>query len=171
MTVGLLMGAMLRADAESSAGIRLEHTIGAMGLFSRADGDPDLPKADRGKGSFKDYGYDLIAMNKRVTITLADSDQRQDELRSVLEAGDGPVETAISPRSIEQERVDARIEVRLFTGRRVSGVVGVVPRGLESVIDETLRRLDERGDKVRIPVEIVGKPGAYRAVLKMGAVR
>lgn len=169
--MGLLMDAMVRTHAESRAGVRLEHTIGSMGLFSRTAGDPDLPKSDRGKGSLNDYGYDLIATNKRVTITLADSDQRQDELRTVLETGEGPIETAISPRSIEQERVDGRIEVRLFTGRRVSGVVGVVPRGLESVIDETLRRLDGRGDKVRIPVEIVGKPGAYRAVLKMGDVR
>ncbi len=142
-----------------------------MGLFSKAAGDPDLPKSDRGTGSFDDYGYDLIARSKRIVITLADSDQRQDELRSVLEGGDGPVETAISPRSIEQERVDARIEVRLFTGRRVSGVVGVVPRGLESVIDETLRRLDGSGEKMRIPVEIVSRKGAYRAVLRMGAVR
>ena len=86
-------------------------------------------------------------------MTLADSDPHQDELRTIVETGELEAETAISPRTIEQERVDAPIEVRLFTGRRVSGVVGSIPRGLESVIDETLRRLDDRGEKVAHPGE------------------
>jgi hypothetical protein len=134
-----------------------------MALFGR---DKDL-----GKGSFDDYVYDLRPKNRRVTMTLAGSDPHQDELRTIVETGELTAETAISPRSIEQERVDAPIEVRLFTGRRVSGVVGSIPRGLESVIDETLRRLDDRGEKVRIPVEIVGKPGAYRVRLLMGRLK
>jgi hypothetical protein len=134
-----------------------------MALFGR---DRDL-----GKGSFDDYGYDLTPKNKKVTITLAESDPRQDELRAIVENRDDQAETAISPRTIEQERVDAPIEVRLFTGRRVSGVVGNIPRGLESVIDETLRRLDDRGEKVRIPVAIVGKPGALRVQLLMGELK
>lgn len=125
---------------------------------------------DLGKGSFDDYVYDLRPKNKRVTMTLAGSDPHQDELRAIVETGELTAETAISPRSIEQERVDAAIEVRLFTGRRVSGVVGSIPRGLESVIDETLRRLDDRGEKVRIPVVIVGKAGAWRVRLQMGAL-
>lgn len=123
---------------------------------------------DLGAGSFKDYGYDLRPRNKRVTMTLAGSDPHQDELRAIVETGETTAETAISPRTIEQERVDAPIEVRLFTGRRVSGVVGSIPRGLESVIDETLRRLDDAGEKVRIPAIIVGKPGALRVQLQMG---
>jgi hypothetical protein len=130
-----------------------------------------MPKGDRGRGSFKDYGYNLTANNKRVTITLADSDPRQDELLAIADSGEATLETAISPRSMEQERVDAPIDVRLFTGRRVSGVVGVVPRGLESIIDDTLRRLDDRGDKPRIPAKITGKRGAYRVQLLMGLVR
>jgi hypothetical protein len=134
-----------------------------MGLFGR---DKDL-----GKGSFDDYVYDLRPKNKRVTMTLAGSDPHQDELRTIVESGDLTAETAISPRSIEQERIDAPIEVRLFTGRRVSGVVGSIPRGLESVIDETLRRLDDRGEKVRIPAEIVGKPGEWRVRLLMGQLK
>jgi len=142
-----------------------------MALFRRNEGDPSLPKSDRGSGSFDDYRYDLIAKNRRVTIVLAASDPRQDELRAIVESGEAGLETAISPRTIEQERVDAPIEVRLFTGRRVSGVVGVVPRGLESIVDETIRRLDDRGDKPRIPADITGKPGAYRVVLRMGALR
>ncbi|HEX7835769.1 MAG TPA: hypothetical protein VF479_09905, partial [Pseudolysinimonas sp.] len=87
-----------------------------MALFSRG--------GDRGSGSFNDYDYNLVARNKRVTITLAESDPCQDELRTILESGETRAETAISPRTIEQERVDAGIPVRLFTGRRVSGVVG-----------------------------------------------
>src|SRR5215218_8642705 len=129
-----------------------------MGLFQKRGGDESLPKGDRGRGSFDDYSYGLTAKNARITMTLAGSDPYQDELRAILETGEATAETAISPRSIEQERVDAPIEVRLFTGRRVSGVVGSVPRGLESVIDETLRRLEDRGEKARIPAKIVGKP-------------
>ena len=142
-----------------------------MGLFQKRGTDESLPKGDRGRGSFDDYSYGLSAKNARVTMTLAGSDPHQDELRTIVESGELTAETAISPRSIEQERIDAPIEVRLFTGRRVSGVVGTVPRGLESVIDETLRRLDDKGEKVRIPAKIVGKPGELRVQLLMGAVR
>ncbi len=101
---------------------------------------------------------------------LAGSDPYQDELRAVLESGD-EVETAISPRSQEAERVDAPIVVRLFTGRRVSGPVGSVPRGLESVVDETLRRLDDAVGKARIPARVVRKSGRVRVELLLGRVR
>jgi hypothetical protein len=142
-----------------------------MALFGGKRGtDESLPRTDRGAGSFNDYDFGLRARNKRVTIMLADSDPCQDELRAVVEAG-GDVETAISPRTQEQERVDAVIVVRLFTGRRVSGPVGSVPRGLESVVDETLRRLDDTVGKARIPARIVQKGGRYRVELLMGAVR
>ncbi len=146
-----------------------------MGIFGSARGtDESLPRADRGAGSLNDYNYGLRARNRRVTILLADSDPCQDELRAVVEAvgdGVGDLETAVSPRSQEQERVDAPIVVRLFTGRRVSGPVGSVPRGLESVVDETLRRLDDTVGKARIPARIVRKGGSYRVELLMGAVR
>lgn len=142
-----------------------------MVLFGSKRGtDESLPRSDRGAGTFNDYNYGLRARSKRISIVLADSDPFQDELRSVVEAG-GEIETAISPRSQEQERVDAAIVVRLFTGRRVSGPVGSVPRGLESVVDETLRRLDDTIGKARIPARIVKKGGAYRVELLMGAVR
>ena len=49
--------------------------------------------------------------------------------------------------------------------------MGSVPRGLESVVDETLRRLDDRGEKVRIPARIVQKRGVYRVELLMGRLR
>lgn len=142
-----------------------------MGLFSSRIVDTSLPKGDRGRGSFDDYRYDLLPKNKRITITLAASDPCQEELRAIVESGETGAETAISPRTQQQEGVDAPIEVRLFTGRRVSGVVGRIPRGLESVVDETLRRLDDRGEKARIPAEVVGKPGAYRVRLLMGKLR
>ncbi len=137
--------------------------------LSVADGVA-LPRSDRGAGSLNDYGYDLRAKGKRVTITLAGSDPCQDELRAVIEAG-GEVETAVSPRSQEAERVDAPIVVRLFTGRRVSGPVGSVPRGLESVVDETLRRLDDAAGRARIPARVVRRRGRLRVELLMGAVR
>jgi hypothetical protein len=146
-----------------------------MALFGSKRGtDESLPRTDRGAGSHNDDNYGLRAANRRVTILLADSDPCQDELRAVVEAGGAnatDLETAISPRSQEQERVDAPIVVRLFTGRRVSGAVGSVPRGLESVVDETLRRLDDTVGKARIPARIVQKGGKYRVELLMGAVR
>ena len=145
-----------------------------MALFAKRGTDESLPRTDRGAGSFNDYDYGLRARNKRVTILLADSDPCQDELRAIVEAGagsGGDMETAISPRSQEQERVDAAIVVRLFTGRRVSGPVGSVPRGLESVVDETLRRLDDTVGKARIPARIVQKGGKYRVELLIGLVR
>jgi len=140
-------------------------------LFTRRGTDPSLPKADRGAGDFNDFGYDLVARRKSVKIVLAASDPHQDELRDLAAQRGVELRTAISPRSIEQERVDAEIPVRLFADRRVSGVVGTVPRGLESIVDETLRRLEDRGDAPRIPVRIVSKGGSYRVELLMGAVR
>ncbi len=142
-----------------------------MGLFRRRGVDTSLPRDDRGFGSFDDYVYNLAPRNKRVTIVLAGSDPHQDELRELAESGATEFETAISPRSMQAEGQDAPIEVRLFTGRRVSGVVGSVPRGLESVVDENLRRLDDKGLKVRIPVRLDSKGGRYRVVLLMGALK
>jgi len=142
-----------------------------MGLFRRRGVDPELPRDDRGFGSFDDYVYNLLPRNKRVTIVLAGSNPHQQELRELAESGSTEFETAISPRTLEAERVDAPIEVRLFTGRRVSGVVGSVPRGLESVVDENLRRLDDKGVKARIPVRIDKKREGYRVVLVMGALK
>ena len=142
-----------------------------MALFtSRRGRDESLPRSDRGAGSFDDYDYGLRPKNKRVTIVLADSTPYQDELRAIVESGELDAETAMSPRSTEEERTDARMLVRLFTGRRVSGVVGAIPRGLESVVDDTLRRLDDRGLKPRIPARVSIKGGVYRVTLLMGAL-
>lgn len=133
--------------------------------------DESLPKHDQGSGSLDDYGYDLSAKNDRVTLQLADSDPHQDELKAILELAPEAATTAVSARSMAEERVDAPIPVRLFLGTRVSSVVGQVPRGLESVVDETLRRLEDRGEKPRIPVALVQTRHGIRVDLLMGRVR
>ena len=135
------------------------------------DPDATLDRKDRGAGKLNDYAYGLIARNRRIRMVLAGSDACQEELQSVLDAAGDDIETAVSPRTLAQERVDAPIVVRLFTGRRVSGPVGMVPRGLESVVDENLRRLDDAFGVARIPVQITRRGGRLRVELLMGAVR
>jgi hypothetical protein len=131
--------------------------------------DESLPKHDRGSGSFDDYIGVLVPKNKNVTIRLAGSDACQDELAVLAAEPEDSLTTATPARSVDDERVDAPIEVRIFASRRVSGVVGVVPRGLESVYDEAVRRLDGRGDKPRIPVKVVAtKRHGYRLDLLIG---
>jgi hypothetical protein len=143
-----------------------------MGLFRSRGLDTSLPRDDRGFGSLDDYVYNLGPRNKRTKMVLANSGPYQDELRELAETADGvQMETAVSARSLQAEGQDAPIEVRLFTGRRVSGPVGMVPRGLESVIDENLRRLDDKGLKPRIPVRVEKRREGYRVVLLMGALK
>ncbi len=134
--------------------------------------DESLPKHDRGSGSFDDYIGVLVPKNKNVTIRLAGSDACQDELAVLAAEPEDSLTTATPARSVDDERVDAPIEVRIFASRRVSGVVGVVPRGLESVYDEAVRRLDGRGDKPRIPVKVVAtKRHGYRLDLLIGLTK
>lgn len=133
--------------------------------------EPTFDRNDQGKGSFNQYRGMLVPANGRVRIRLAGSNPFQDELERIVESGATPLETAISRRSPQQDAVDAPIEVRLFTGSRVSAPVGFVPRGLESVVDEALSRLDIMGRKQRIPVAIVRKGGLYRVELLMGETR
>ena len=103
---------------------------------------PDTDRNDRGKGSFAQYRYGLVPNTVRVRLRLAGSNPHQRELQGLLDSGAGPLETAFARRSQQEDRVDAPIEVRLFTGTRVSGPVGWIPRGLESIVDEALSRLD-----------------------------
>lgn len=133
--------------------------------------EPEFERGDEGKGNFNSYKYDLIPNNARVRLRLAGSNPHQDTLRELVESGATGLETAISRRTPEQERVDAPIEVRLFAGSRVSPPVGIVPRGLEALVDEALSRLDKLGRKQRIPVAIVRKGGKYRVELLMGQTR
>ncbi|MBN9238110.1 MAG: hypothetical protein BGO97_00395 [Micrococcales bacterium 70-64] len=132
---------------------------------------PSHDRNDLGKGSLNHYRGVLVPANGRVRIRLAGSNPHQDALREIVESGASPLETAISRRSQQQEGQDAEIEVRLFTGSRVSPPVGWVPRGLEAVVDEALSRLDILGRKQRIPVEIIRKGGLYRVELLMGQTR
>jgi hypothetical protein len=124
--------------------------------------------SDSGSGKLGDYNYGLAPRNKRITITLAGSDPFQQELEDLLK--EDSIQSFIAPRTIEEERTDAPMPVRFFTGRRMSGVVGYVPRGLEPAIAEALTRLAERSDN-RIPAEIIRKRGVLRVVLLMGATR
>lgn len=134
-------------------------------------GDESLPKTDRGSGSFNDYVGVLVPKNAKVTIRLANSDPYQDELATLASEDPEVLTTATPARTLDLERVDAPIEVRIFSGKRVSGVVGVVPRGLESLYDEAVRRLDGRGAKPRIPVAVVQTKHGYRLDLLMGTTR
>jgi hypothetical protein len=138
-------------------------------IFRRRPSDPDWPKQDAGSGSLDDYKFDLAPANGRVTIRLAGSDPHQDVLATAAEAA--RIETAIVPRTMEEERTDARMPVRLFADGRVYGPVGVVPRGLEGVVSETLSRLERSGTKARIPVSIAATKQGLRVDLLIGATR
>ncbi len=133
--------------------------------------DDTLPKDDRGAGSYSQYRFVLVPRNARVTLRLANSNPYQEELQRIVDSGERTLETAISRRTQAQEGADAPIEIRLFAGNRVSGVVGAVPRGLESVVDEALSRLEGRGQRVRIPARIAKSRGGWRVDLLMGLTK
>jgi hypothetical protein len=124
--------------------------------------------SDSGRGKLGDYRYNLVPANKRVTIQLADSDPYQEELATLLDEEN--LQTFIAARTIEEERTDAPMPVRFFTGRRMSGIVGYVPRGLEPAVIEALTRLEDRSNN-RIPATIIKKSGKLRVVLLMGDTR
>lgn len=127
---------------------------------------------DDGRGRLEDYDYSLRPKNKDVTIRLADSDAHQDELRRTLDAEPDEIWAMISRRGLEEERTDAPMPVRLFVSGRVSGVVGIVPRGLEAPVDDALVRLSGSGKPPRIPSAIVTtRGGGLRLDLLMGATR
>ncbi|MDQ1546104.1 MAG: hypothetical protein QOH69_1008 [Actinomycetota bacterium] len=124
--------------------------------------------SDSGSGKLGDYRYNLVPANKRVTIRLADSDPYQEEIASLVD--EETLLTFIAARTIEEERTDAPMPVRFFTGRRMSGIVGYVPRGLEPAVIEALTRIEDRSNN-RIPASIVKKGGQLRVVLLMGDTR
>ena len=132
---------------------------------------PALDRNDLGKGSLNQFRGVLVPVNSRIRIRLAGSNQFQQELKDIVETGETPLTTATARRTQQQEGADTEIEVRLFTGSRVSGPVGLVPRGLESVVDEALSRLDISGQNQRIPVEVVRKRGLFRVELLIGQTR
>jgi hypothetical protein len=121
--------------------------------------------SDSGTGKLNDYNFGLAPRNKRVTMMLAESDPYQEELAALV--NEESLLTFINSRTAEEERVDAPMPVRFFTGRKMSGVVGIVPRGLEPAVVEALTRLEGRSNN-RIPATIVKKGGKLRVVLHMG---
>ncbi|CAN5171078.1 hypothetical protein BH09ACT2_BH09ACT2_19470 [soil metagenome] len=142
-----------------------------MAFWNRAPVDRSLPKDDRGSGSLDDYKYDLLPSNARTTVRLANSAPCQEEIQRIVDSGESELETAISRRSIEEERTDAPMDIRLFSGSRVTGVVGTIPRGLEPVIDEALGRLDRGGKKARIPASVQKTKNGWRIDLLIGQTR
>jgi hypothetical protein len=142
-----------------------------MAFWNRAPADPSLPRDDRGSGSFDDYKYNLLPNSARTTLRLANSAPCQDELQRIIDNGEGELETAISRRSPEEERTDAPMDIRLFSGSRVTGVIGTIPRGLEPVIDEALSRLDGAGRKARIPASVQKTRSGWRVDLLIGQTR
>jgi hypothetical protein len=134
----------------------------------RADASP-YPKNDSGSGQLRDYGFDLIPTNKRVYIQLADSDPHQDALEPLKDAD--AVQAFVSRRTPEEERTDAPLAVRFFVDSRMTGVVGMVPPGLEPVVFEAMTRLENAGQSTRIPAEIVTTKNGLRVNLKMGQTR
>ncbi len=142
-----------------------------MAFWNRSPVDPSLPKDDRGSGSFDDYKYNLLPNRAGTTLRLAGSAPYQDELQRIVDSGDSGLETAISRRSQEDERTDAPMQIRLFAGSRVTGVVGTVPRGLEPVVDEALSRLDSAGKKARIPASVAKTRSGWRVDLLIGQTR
>jgi hypothetical protein len=130
-----------------------------------AKSDPDA-----GTGELGDYRYNLVPNNKRVTIILSGSDAAQDELAEL--ASESMTQQAfVAPRTIEEERTDAPLPVRFFTGRRMTGIVGYAPRGLEAPVLEAVVRLEAAGKSNRIPTEIIKVKGKFRVKLLMGETR
>lgn len=123
---------------------------------------------DDGKGKYGQYRFDLVPANRRVTMTLAGSDPFQEELARV--APDGELQAFVARRTIEEERTDAPVAVRIFKDSRMSGVVGYVPRGLEPIVFEAMTRL-ERVGKTRLPARVDRTRSGLRLVLLMGLTR
>lgn len=128
--------------------------------------DTSFPKGDQGKGSLNDYRFDLTPTSRHITIRLSGSDPHQDAIATAQAAE--KVETAISRRTADEERTDAPMPVRLFADGRIVGPVGMVPRGLEGVVNEAISRLEMSGRKPRIPVEITKTRDGLRVDLLMG---
>jgi len=142
---------------------RIAKMIGGM-LPSKGDDDD-------GRGKLGDYDYNLRPKKSDTVIRIAESNPHQRELQSTLDLGAEEYWAMISRRGLEEERTDAPMPVRIFASGRVSGIVGLVPRGLEAPVDDAIARLLTAGKPPRIPVSIVSTRGGLRADLDMGATR
>ncbi|PPI73894.1 hypothetical protein C5E12_03945 [Rathayibacter rathayi] len=140
--------------------------------FGRGNANP-FPADDRGSGTLDDDDYELRPTSRRgqTLLGLADSRPHQNEIARVLALGEDEITAVIPRRTLEQERVDAPMPVRLFAAQRPSGLVGQVPRGLENVVDTALARLSEAGRSPRISARIVTAKGGLRVQLLMHETR
>ena len=127
------------------------------------------PKNDSGSGDWKDYAFDLIPTNRNITIQLAESNEHQDELAALLDVEE--LQAFVARRTIEEERTDAPLPIRFFVDSRMTGVVGLVPRGLEPVVFEAVSRLEAAGRSTRIPAKVVKTRNGLRVTLLMGKTR
>ena len=127
-----------------------------MGLFgSRRGVDTSFPKEDRGFGSFDDYVYNLEPRSKRTTMTLANSNPYQDELRELAESNAETIETAISPRTLEQERVNDEIWLPSVADINLSVRVLLV-KGIS--VNQQIRSYDYRRSETEVKDATVGEP-------------
>lgn len=132
--------------------------------FGRTPGE--FPKHDAGSGSLDDYRFDLSPKSGRTVIRLAGSDPHQAEIDIADTATQ--LEAVVAPRTAEEERTDAPMPVRLFADGRLIGPVGLVPRGLEGVVNEAVSRLELAGRKPRIPADVARTRHGLRVDLLMG---
>lgn len=128
-------------------------------------------RADRGRGTLRDYTYTLVPRFPSTTIRLAASDPCAAEIAEVLAASTGPLEAFVERRHPAEDRVDAPMAVRIHLGDELSGVVGYIPRGLEAVPQELLSRIARRGGRERIPAMVVRTRYGLRVDLLVGRVR
>ncbi len=140
-----------------------------MAWFRRGTSPVGRLRHDEGSARLGDFSYDLRPKSAKIVIRLADGDPHQEELARLALVTE--LQTAGGRRTMEEERTDAPMEVRLFADARISGVVGVVPRGFESVIAEALSRLEGAGRKPRIPARIVSTRHGLRVELLIGQTR
>ena len=142
-------------------------------VFARMVGSilPSRGTDDSGRGSLDDYDYNLRPKKASTVIRLADSRANQDELQRTLDLGASELWAMISRRGPEEERTDAPMPVRIFAGGRVSGIVGIVPRGLEAPVDDALGRLTGAGKPPRIPAQIISTRAGLRVQLDIGLTR
>jgi hypothetical protein len=129
----------------------------------------DFPKHDAGKGSLDDYRSDLTPKGRDTVIRLAGCDPHQDDIQ-VADAAQ-QLEAVIARRTAEEERTDAPMPVRLFADGRLIGPVGLVPRGLEGVVNEAISRLEMAGRKPRIPADVQRTRHGLRVDLLMSRTR
>jgi hypothetical protein len=132
----------------------------------RAPGVPD--RHDAGAGSLADYTYSLFPRFTNVVLRIAGSTPFQAELQQLRDEPSPPREAFVERRRPAEDRVDAPMPVRLWTGSELSGVVGYIPHGLEAPVDACLGRLSDRGKGPRIPCSIVSTRHGLRVVLGMG---